>query len=53
MIRQLEKKKKKNILIQVKELLEPMCEAEVVELVHLEYQRESRGRILRLYIDRP
>jgi len=53
MIRQLEKKSEKNILIQVKELLEPMCEAEGVELVHLEYQRESRGRILRLYIDRP
>ena len=41
------------ILVRAKELLTPMCEAEGVELVHVEYQREARGRILRLYIDRP
>jgi len=43
----------KKILIRAKELLEPMCEAEGMELVHIEYQREARGRIFRLYIDRP
>ncbi|UCD33340.1 MAG: ribosome maturation factor RimP [Desulfobacterales bacterium] len=42
-----------DILMRAKDLLEPMCEAEGVELVHLEYQREANGRILRLYIDRP
>lgn len=30
-----------------------MCEAEGLELVHIEYQREAGGRILRLFIDRP
>lgn len=41
------------ILMRAKELLEPMCEAEGMELVHIEYQRETGGRILRLYIDGP
>lgn len=43
----------KKILMRAKKLLEPMCEAEGMELVHIEYQREARGRIFRLYIDRP
>jgi ribosome maturation factor RimP len=30
-----------------------LCESEGIELVHLEYQRESTGWILRLYIDKP
>jgi ribosome maturation factor RimP len=47
------KPSEQKILARAKELLEPMCEAEGVELVHIEYQREARGRILRLYIDRP
>jgi len=34
-------------------LVEPVCEAEGIELVHIEYQTESAGRILRCYIDRP
>ena len=38
---------------QVRNLAEPLCEAEGVELVHIEYQRESSGRILRVYIDKP
>lgn len=37
----------------VNELAEPLCAAEGLELVHVEYQRESVGRTLRLYIDRP
>ena len=40
-------------LARVKELIEPLCETEGMELVHLEYQREASGRILRLYIDKP
>lgn len=41
------------IIARVKELTEPLCEAEGMELVHVEYQREQGGRTLRLYIDRP
>jgi ribosome maturation factor RimP len=37
----------------VKELAGPLCEAEGVELIQVEYRRESGGRTLRLYIDRP
>ena len=46
-------KKEKNIIKQVEALANPLCESEGLELVHVEYQRESSGRILRLYIDRP
>ena len=37
----------------VRELTEPLCEAEGFELVHVEFQPEAGGRILRLYIDKP
>jgi len=37
----------------VRPLAESLCAAEGLELVHVEYQREANGRILRLYIDRP
>jgi ribosome maturation factor RimP len=37
----------------VREAIEPLCEAEGFELVHVEFQPEARGKILRLYIDRP
>ena len=37
----------------VKELAEPLCESEGVELVYVEYQPEAGGMILRLYIDKP
>ncbi len=43
----------KKIIKQVEGLAEPLCKSEGLELVHVEYQRESGGRILRLYIDRP
>ena len=33
-------------------LAEPLCASEGLELVHVEYQREPGGRILRVYIDR-
>ena len=45
-------RKEKDIIKQVEALAEPLCASEGLELVHVEYQRESAGRILRLYIDR-
>ena len=45
--------KEKSIIKQVEALAGPLCESEGIELVHVEYQRESSGRILRVYIDRP
>jgi ribosome maturation factor RimP len=33
-------------------LAEPLCRDEGLELVHVEYQREPGGRILRLYVDK-
>jgi len=41
------------IVDQVGALAEPVCESEGLELIHVEFQRESGGRILRLYIDKP
>jgi ribosome maturation factor RimP len=37
----------------VRSMAEPLCASEGLELVHVEFQRESSGRILRLYIDKP
>ena len=34
-------------------LAQPLCESLGFELIHVEFQRESSGRILRLYIDKP
>jgi ribosome maturation factor RimP len=45
-------RKQKDIIKQVEALAEPLCDSEGLELVHVEYQREPGGRILRLYIDR-
>ncbi len=41
------------IVAQARDLIESLCETEGLELVHLEYQREAGGKILRLFIDRP
>ena len=41
------------IIRQVWSLAEPLCESEGLELIQVEYQRESAGRILRLYVDKP
>ena len=46
-------KRDKKVVNQVEALAEPLCASENLELVHIEYQREAGGRILRLYIDRP
>jgi ribosome maturation factor RimP len=43
----------KEFLLQVCRIVEPVCESEGMELVHVEYQKEPAGRILRLYIDKP
>ena len=40
------------IIRQVRSLAEPVCTAEGMELIHVEFQSEARGRILRLYIDK-
>jgi len=36
-----------------RELGEPLCAAEMMDLVHVECQREAAGRVLRLFIDKP
>ena len=41
------------LVAQAKSLAQRLCEAEGMELVHVEFQRETGGRILRLYIDQP
>ncbi len=46
-------KNKEEFIAQVKGLTEPLCEAHGMELVHIECRGESRGVILRIYIDRP
>jgi len=43
----------KRVLAAVRTLAEPLCQAEGMELVFVEYQAEPSGRILRLYIDQP
>ncbi len=40
------------IIAASKALAEPLCESEGLELVHLEYQREPGGWVMRLYIDK-
>ncbi|MDX1707061.1 MAG: ribosome maturation factor RimP [Desulfobacterales bacterium] len=50
--RQAEPANKNAIIKQIEVVAEPLCESEGLELVHVEFQRESGGRILRLYIDR-
>jgi len=42
-----------DMIDEVKQIAEPLCESEGLELVHVEYQSESCGRILRVYIDAP
>ena len=41
------------VIGRVWQLAEPLCLGEGMELVHVAYQREPAGRILRLYIDKP
>ncbi len=48
----LSRKRTAEITRQVRQLAEPVCTAESIELVHVEFQSETRGRILRLYVDK-
>ncbi len=44
--------RERRIAAEVFDLADPLCGASGVELVHVEYQREPGGRVMRLYIDR-
>ena len=46
-------KKAQIVIRDANALAAPVCESEGIELVHLEYQRESAGWIMRMYIDKP
>ena len=46
-------KQEKMVAEQVWKLAEPLCQAEGIELVYVEYRKEPRGRTLRIYIDKP
>jgi ribosome maturation factor RimP len=43
----------KDSLSRAAEIAQALCESEGIEFVHIEYQREPGGRILRVYIDKP
>jgi ribosome maturation factor RimP len=44
--------KSETLLQEVREVVEPILRSQGFELVDLEYQRESRGWVLRIYLDR-
>lgn len=46
-------KRQRKFVDSVNRLAEPLCTAEGMELVHVEYQREPGGVTLRLYLDKP
>ena len=39
-------------ILKVWDIATPLCESEGFELVHVEFQRESTGWVLRLYVDK-
>jgi ribosome maturation factor RimP len=41
-----------SLLQEVRQIVEPILESQALELVDLEYQRESQGWVLRIYLDR-
>ncbi|HOJ92638.1 MAG TPA: ribosome maturation factor RimP [Dictyoglomaceae bacterium] len=41
------------IIRKLREIIEPICENNSFEFVDLEYQRETHGWVLRVYIDKP
>ena len=47
------REQEQKVINQIWSLAEPLCESEGLELIQVEYQRESAGRILRLYVDKP
>jgi ribosome maturation factor RimP len=46
-------KRQRAFIESVSRLAEPLCTAEGMELIHVEYQREPGGLTLRLYLDKP
>jgi ribosome maturation factor RimP len=46
-------KRQREFVDSVTRLADPLCSAEGIELVHVEYQREPGGLTLRLYLDKP
>jgi ribosome maturation factor RimP len=44
---------KSDIVPLVRDLAEPVCESEGMELIHVEYGSERGGKTLRIYIDKP
>jgi len=44
---------RQEIVGKVREIAAPLCEGEGVEIVHVEFQREPAGKILRVYLDKP
>ncbi len=47
------RKRQQAIADETYRLARPLCDAEGLELVHVEFQREPGGLMLRFYIDRP
>lgn len=47
------REKEQKVIDRVWSLAQPLCEAEGLELIQVEYQRESAGRVLRMYVDKP
>jgi len=43
----------RNMVGQIEKIAKPLCIAEGIELVHIEYQYEPGGLVLRIYIDKP
>jgi ribosome maturation factor RimP len=44
--------KSENLLQEIRQVVEPILQSQGLELVDLEYHREGRGWVLRIYIDR-
>ncbi len=42
----------RQVAVRVSRLAEPVCREEGLELVYVQYRRESHGRVLRLFIDK-
>ncbi|MGB5159114.1 ribosome maturation factor RimP [Desulfobacterium sp. N47] len=43
---------REELIAKIKEFADTICESKGIELVHIEYQRETGGRVIRLYVDK-
>ena len=41
-----------DVISKVQDIAAPLCESEGLELVHVEFQRETAGWVLRIYVDK-